>query len=72
MPPYLKLIMKNESIKRIYLWKYSYKTWIKLEKLIINNQDILVLKDAQSFIKYKKTGILWKTNTNLQITFISW
>jgi len=58
MPSYLKLIMKDETIKRIYLGKYSYKTWIKLEKLITNNQDIIVLKDAQSFIKWKKTGTL--------------
>ncbi|MGN1278886.1 MAG: hypothetical protein ACI4UG_05405, partial [Candidatus Onthovivens sp.] len=58
IPPYLKLIMKDESIKRIYLGKYSYKTWIKIEKLIINNRDILVLKDANSFVKFKKTGVL--------------
>lgn len=58
MPSYLKLIMKDETIKRIYLGKYSYKTWIKLEKLITNNQDIIVLKDAQSFIKWKNTGTL--------------
>ena len=50
--------MKDESIKRIYLGKYSYKTWIKIEKLIINNRDILVLKDANSFVKFKKTGVL--------------
>ena len=58
MPSYLKLIMKDESIKRIYLGKYSHKTWIKIEKLIINNRDILVLKDAKSFVKLKKTGVL--------------
>lgn len=59
MPPYLKLIMKDGTIKRIFLEKYSKKTWIKLEKLIINNhQDILILKDAQSFIKWRKTGVL--------------
>lgn len=58
MPSYLKLIMKDESIKRIYLGKYSHKTWIKIEKLIINNRDILVLKDAKSFVKFKKTGVL--------------
>lgn len=49
--------MKDESIKRIYLDKYSRKTWIKIEKLITNNRDILVLKDAKSFIKFKKTGL---------------
>ena len=59
MPPYLKLIMKDGTIKRIFLEKYSKKTFIKLEKLIINNhQDILILKDAQSFIKWRKTGVL--------------
>ena len=58
MLSYLKLIMKDESIKRIYLGKYSHKTWIKIEKLIINNRDILVLKDANSFVKFKKTGVL--------------
>ncbi|MBQ8206902.1 MAG: hypothetical protein IJZ77_05505 [Bacilli bacterium] len=58
MLSYLKLIMKDESIKRIYLGKYSHKTWIKIEKLIINNRDILVLKDANSFVKLKKTGVL--------------
>ena len=57
-PPYLKLIMKDESIKRIYLGKYSHKTWIKIEELIIKNRDILVLKDAKSFIKFRKTGLL--------------
>ncbi len=55
---YLKLIMKDESIKRIYLGKYSHKTRIKIEKLIINNRDILVLKDANTFVKFKKTGVL--------------
>ena len=58
MPSYLKLIMKDESIKRIYLGKYSHKTWTKIEKLIINNRDIFVLKDAKSFVKFKKTGVL--------------
>ena len=58
MPSYLKLIMKDESIKRIYLGKYSHKTWIKIEKLIINNRDILVLKDPKSFVKFKKTCVL--------------
>lgn len=58
IPSYLKLIMKDESIKRIYLDKYSHKTWIKIEKLIINNRDIIVLKDANSFVKFKKTGVL--------------
>ena len=57
-PSYLKLIMKDASIKRIYLGKYSYKTWIKIEKLIISNRNIFVLKDAKSFIKFKKTGLL--------------
>ena len=55
---YLKLIMKDESIKRIYLGKYSHKTRIKIGKLIINNRDILVLKDANTFVKFKKTGVL--------------
>lgn len=50
--------MKDESIKRIYLGKYSHKTWIMIEKLIISNRDILVLKDAKSFVKFKKTGVL--------------
>ena len=54
MPSYLKLIMKDESIKRICLGKYSHKTWIKIEKLSIHNRDILVLKDAKSFVKLKK------------------
>ena len=58
IPSYLKLIMKDESIKRIYLDKYSHKTWIKIEKLIINNRNIIVLKDANSFVKFKKTGVL--------------
>lgn len=58
IPSYLKLIMKDESIKRIYLGKYSHTTWIKIEKLIINNQNILVLKDTKSFVKFKKTGVL--------------
>ena len=58
IPSYLKFIMNDESIKRIYLGKYSHKTWIKIEKFIINNRDILVLKDAKSFLKYKKTGVL--------------
>ncbi len=58
IPPYLKFYMADNSIKRILLYKFSRKTWIKIEKLIIEkNNDILVLTDARTFIKYLKTGI---------------
>lgn len=58
-PPYLRFIMRDDSIKRIYLGKYSHKTWIKIERWIIkNNGDILILKDAKSFLIFLKTGIL--------------
>lgn len=58
IPPFIKFVMKDNSIKRVYLGKYSHKTWIRIEKLILtNNNDILLLKDARSFIKWRRTGL---------------
>lgn len=55
---YLEITTNDNCIHRIAIDKYSRKTWIKIEKLIINNRDILVLRDAKSFIKSIKIRIL--------------
>ena len=42
--------MNDNSIKRIYISKYSFKIWEKLEMIIINNKsDVFVVRDAISF-----------------------
>lgn len=50
IPEYLKIYMNDNSIKRIYISKYSFKIWKKLEMIIINNKsDVFVVRDAISF-----------------------
>lgn len=42
----------------IYIDRFSSKTWKKLEKYLLDyNSKILVMRDASTFKKYKKTGI---------------
>lgn len=60
-PCYLKLYLNNGLEERIHLIKFSFKTWKKIEKYLLDNKnDILVIRDATSFKKYLKTGKLEK------------
>ena len=57
-PDYLKLYFDNGKEERIYIDRFSFKTWKKLEKYLLDyNSEILVMRDASTFKKYKKTGI---------------
>ena len=57
-PNYLKLYLVNGKEERIYIDRFSFKTWKKLEKYLLDyNSKILVMRDASTFKKYKKTGI---------------
>lgn len=56
-PSFLKIYKKDNSIERIFLGKYSFNTWRKIEKLIIErNSGVIVLTDASAFKNYLKTG----------------
>lgn len=60
-PCYLKLYLNNGLEERIHLIKFSFKTWKKIEKYLLDNKnDILVIRDATSLKKYLKTGKLEK------------
>ena len=57
-PNYLKLYLDNGKEERIYIDRFSFKTWKKLEKYLLGyNSEILVMRGASTFKKYKKTGI---------------
>lgn len=58
IPPFLKVYKKDNSVDRIFLGKYSYRTWKKIEKQITNfNTNVVVLTDASTFKYYLKTGM---------------
>lgn len=57
-PRYLKLYLNDGSVRRIHLIKFSFRTWKKMEKsLLESNNKILMMRDTCSFKKYLKTGI---------------